>query len=75
MFWGEKDESISHDQPRLVADALNAAGLTHTQVVFSEAGHGFFRDVRADAYEPRAAGQAWALSVAFLQQNGLLANR
>jgi carboxymethylenebutenolidase len=74
MFWGEKDENISREQRRLVADTLNGAGAVHTQAVFSEAGHGFFRNVRADAYEPRAAGQAWAMSVEFLRQNGLLAN-
>jgi carboxymethylenebutenolidase len=74
MFWGEKDENISREQRRLVADTLNAAGIVHTQVVFSEAGHGFFRNTRSDAYEPRAAGQAWAMSVEFLRQNGLLAN-
>jgi carboxymethylenebutenolidase len=74
MFWGEKDENITREQRRLVADTLNGAGLVHTQAVFSEAGHGFFRNVRSDAYEPRAAGQAWAMSVEFLRQNGLLPN-
>lgn len=74
MFWGAQDENITREQRRLVADTLNQAGVVNTQAVFSEASHGFFRDVRADAYEPRAAGQAWAMSVEFLHQNGLLAN-
>jgi carboxymethylenebutenolidase len=72
MFWGAKDEQIPLAQQREVADAFSAAKLLHTEVVFSEAGHGFFRHTRSDVYEPRAAGQAWALTVEFLQQNGVL---
>lgn len=72
LFWGAKDESIPLAQQREVADAFSAAKLVHTEVVFSEAGHGFFRHTRSDVYEPRAAGQAWALTVEFLQQNGVL---
>lgn len=72
LFWGAQDDSIPLEQQREVADAFSAAKLSHTQVVFSEAGHGFFRHTRSDVYEPRAAGQAWAMSLAFLQQNGIL---
>jgi carboxymethylenebutenolidase len=72
LFWGAKDESIPLSQQREVAAAFDAAKLVHTEVVFSEAGHGFFRHTRADVYEPRAAGQAWAMTVEFLQQNGVL---
>jgi len=55
-----------------VAAAFTAAKLVHTQVVFSEAGHAFFRHTRSELYEPRAAGMAWTLSVEFLRQNGVL---
>jgi carboxymethylenebutenolidase len=72
MFWGAKDETIDAAQRREVEEAFDNAGLVHTQVVFSEAGHGFFRHVRDDVYEPRAAGQAWALTVEFLRQNAVL---
>jgi carboxymethylenebutenolidase len=72
MFWGAKDETIPLEQQREVAAAFDAAGLIHTQVVFSEAGHAFFRHTRAEMYEPRAAGMAWAASIEFLRQNGIL---
>ena len=72
MFWGAKDATISLDQQREVAAAFDAAGLIHTEVVFSEAGHAFFRHPRAEMYEPRAAGMAWAMSLEFLRQNGVL---
>jgi carboxymethylenebutenolidase len=72
MFWGAKDETIPLVQQREVAAAFDDAKLVHTQVVFSEAGHAFFRHTRAEMHEPRAAGMAWAMSVEFLKQNGVL---
>jgi carboxymethylenebutenolidase len=72
MFWGAKDETIPLAQQREVAAALDAAALVNTQVVFSEAGHAFFRHTRAEMYEPRAAGMAWAASIEFLRQNDVL---
>jgi carboxymethylenebutenolidase len=47
-----------------VEDALAAAGKDFTQVTFSKADHGFFCDERA-SYEPNAARQSWALTLAF----------
>jgi carboxymethylenebutenolidase len=72
MFWGARDETIPLDQQREVAAAFDAAKLVHTQVVFSEAGHAFFRHTRSEMYEPRAAGMAWAMTIEFLHQNGVL---
>jgi carboxymethylenebutenolidase len=65
MFWGGKDQHIGPDQYRAVADALNAAGAAHEQVIFSQADHGFFCDERA-SYDAGAARQAWALLTEFL---------
>ncbi len=65
LFWGGKDEHIGIDGPRAVEDALQAAQKPYTQVIFSEADHGFFCDVRA-SYNPKAARQAWALTLDFL---------
>lgn len=65
LFWGGKDEHIGMDGPRAVEDALRAAQKPYMQVVFSEADHGFFCDVRA-SYNPEAARQAWALTLEFL---------
>jgi carboxymethylenebutenolidase len=72
MFWGDRDSSISRADRDRVHDALNAAGARHTQVVFSHAGHGFFRHVREDAYDPSASAQAWALVTERLQKSGVL---
>ncbi len=71
MFWGGKDQHIPPEQYRTIADALTNAGKTHEQVVFSQADHGFFCD-RRQSYEPGAAGQAWALTQAFLSSFGVL---
>jgi carboxymethylenebutenolidase len=72
MFWGGLDTHIPPEQHRAVADALTAAGKTHEQVFFSQAGHGFFCDQR-DAFHPGAAAQAWALVQAFLADCGVIA--
>ena len=66
MFWGGLDANIKPERYRAVADALDAAGKTHEQVSFSQAGHGFFCD-RRKSYNAQAAEQAWALTVAFLR--------
>ncbi len=65
LFWGGKDTHIGIDLIRAVEDAVKAAGKPYVQVVFSEASHGFFCDARA-SYNPEAATQAWALTLAFL---------
>jgi carboxymethylenebutenolidase len=65
LIWGGKDSHIGAEQRRAVEDALNAVGKNYTQVVFSEADHGFFCNVRA-SYEPNAARQAWALTLEYL---------
>ena len=65
-FWGGKDTHIGLEQTRAVDDALRAAGKINAQVTFSQADHGFFCDARA-SYEPNAARQAWALTLAFFE--------
>ena len=65
LFWGGLDEHIGTAQVQAVDAALKAAGKNYTQVVFSQADHGFFCDVRA-SYNPDAARQAWALTLEFL---------
>lgn len=70
MYWGGKDKHILPGQYRAVADALTQHGMTHEQVVFSQADHGFFCDRRA-SYEPGAAAQSWALTQEFLRVFGV----
>ncbi|MFL5562792.1 MAG: dienelactone hydrolase family protein [Gemmatimonadaceae bacterium] len=65
FFWGGRDTHITDDQKRAVVDAFRAAKKTFTNIEFSQADHGFFCDQRS-AYEPNAAREAWALTLAFL---------
>jgi carboxymethylenebutenolidase len=65
LFWGGRDQHITVDQRRAVADALRNAGKNYVNVEFSEADHGFFCDARP-SYNPVAAAQAWPLTLAFL---------
>lgn len=67
FFWGGKDKHIPPEQHRAVADALRAAGKSFVDVEFADADHGFFCDQRAQ-YEPRAARESWALTLAFLTE-------
>jgi len=65
LFWGGRDQHITADHARAVADALKAAGKSFINVEFSDADHGFFCDARP-SYSPVAAAQAWPLTLAFL---------
>jgi carboxymethylenebutenolidase len=70
MFWGGADTHIPPENYRAVADALTEAKKSHEQVVFSDAGHGFFCDARA-SYDPVASRQAFALVKEFLAAYGV----
>jgi carboxymethylenebutenolidase len=65
FFWGGRDAHIGDDQKRAVVDAFRAAKKQFTSVEFSQADHGFFCDQRSQ-YEPAAAREGWALTLAFL---------
>jgi carboxymethylenebutenolidase len=65
FFWGGRDRHITDEQKRAVVDAFRAARKPFTNVEFSQADHGFFCDQRSQ-YEPTAAREAWALTLAFL---------
>ena len=64
LFWGGRDQHLA-EAPAAVSAALKTAGKEYVQVEFSDAGHAFFCDARP-AYEPKAAAQAWPLTLAFL---------
>jgi carboxymethylenebutenolidase len=72
MFWGGQDSHIPPESRRRVEDALSAAGKTHEQVVFGQAGHAFFNDTSEAAYHANAARQAWALTTEFLRANEVI---
>jgi carboxymethylenebutenolidase len=68
IVWGGRDKHIDLPRRRSVADALREAGKPFIEIEFSEAGHGFFRDVSAPPYHPDAAREAFSLLTAFLHQ-------
>jgi carboxymethylenebutenolidase len=65
FFWGGLDQHIGPDKVQVVNAALREAKKSFVNVEFSFADHGFFCDVRA-SYNAEAAGEAWALTLAFL---------
>jgi carboxymethylenebutenolidase len=68
LFWGGKDKNLGPDKVQAVTSTLRAAQKPFVNVEFSEADHGFFCDARAQ-YNAPAAAQAWALTLAFLEQS------
>ncbi len=66
MFWAGQDRHIPRANARLTADALDEAGKRHTQVVFSQAQHGFFCDDR-ESFDAGYALESWALGMEFLR--------
>ncbi|HEY3697789.1 MAG TPA: dienelactone hydrolase family protein [Spongiibacteraceae bacterium] len=67
LIWGGLDRHIDLTKRRAVSDALRNDGKSFVDVEFSNADHGFFCDERA-SYNENAAHEAWALTLAFLQQ-------
>jgi carboxymethylenebutenolidase len=65
LFWGGLDKHIGPEQRQAVVEALRKAGKPYVNVEFADADHGFFCDARP-SYNPAAAQQAWALTLAFL---------
>jgi carboxymethylenebutenolidase len=66
LFWAGKDARILPEHVRAVEDALRAADKRYASVVFSQAQHSFFNQPMG-RYDPHAAAQSWALSLAFLR--------
>lgn len=66
FFWGGKDKTAGPEKQNQITESLRGAHKPFVSVEFSEADHGFFNDQRS-VYDPQAAAQAWALSLAFLK--------
>jgi carboxymethylenebutenolidase len=66
FFWGGLDKHIPAEQVNAVLAGLQQAGKPYTNVVISDADHGFFCDERA-SFNPVAARNAWALTLSFLR--------
>lgn len=68
FFWGGLDKHIPREQTQSVAKALDEAGKPYINVDISYADHGFFCNERA-SYQPQAAREAQALTLAFFHNN------
>jgi len=66
LIWGGLDKHITAEHRKAVAGALTEQRKPYVNVEFSDADHGFFCDERS-SYQPRAARQAWALTLEFLR--------
>ena len=64
FFWGGLDAHISKEQIAQVTEAVEAAGKPFINTVISYADHGFHCDERP-SYNPEAAAEAWAMTLAF----------
>jgi carboxymethylenebutenolidase len=68
FYWGGLDKHILPQQIEGVVSAVKSAGKEYTNVVISYGDHGFNCDERP-SYQPKAAREAWAMSMAFLKNN------
>jgi len=68
FFWGGLDKHILPDHIDSVIKSMKEAGKEYINVVVSYADHGFNCDERS-AYQPKAAKETWAMTLAFLQNN------
>jgi carboxymethylenebutenolidase len=68
LHWGGRDAHLGPDVVAAVSAALTAAGKPFVSVVYSEADHGFFRDVWP-SYHAESAAESWALTLAFLDKH------
>ncbi|NML65541.1 dienelactone hydrolase family protein [Hymenobacter sp. RP-2-7] len=66
FFWGGLDEHISKEQREQIVAAVEAAGKPYLNTIISYADHGFHCDERS-SYNPDAAAEAWALTLAFFE--------
>jgi len=66
--FGATDRGITAEHVARLEAALKAAGKDAQIFTYAGAGHAFMNDER-DSYHPDAAKQAWARTLAFLQQN------
>jgi carboxymethylenebutenolidase len=63
--YGERDERITGKLPEL-REAMSAAGVDFTGVVYPGVGHAFFNDTSPARYDEDAAADAWRRTLDFL---------
>ena len=67
FYWGGLDQHISKDNVKQIIDAVEVTGKPYINTVISYADHGFNCDERP-SYNPAAAAEAWALTLAFFKE-------
>jgi carboxymethylenebutenolidase len=68
FFWGGLDKHILPEHINAVIKAMNDAGKEYINTVISYADHGFNCDERV-SYNAKAAKEAWAMTMAFFENN------
>ena len=64
--WGGLDKHIPQEHVDAITTELKKENKPYANIVFSYADHAFFCDARP-SYNPEAAAEAWALTLAFLK--------
>lgn len=68
LFWGGLDKHILQEHTEAIVKQLKYANKEFINVNISYADHGFNCDDKA-SYNPKAAKEAWAMTLAFLENN------
>ena len=68
-YYGHFERRIPVEDVEQLRKALDDAPVDHDVVRYSDAGHGFNRDVSPDAYRPGAAADAWRRMLAWFDQH------
>jgi len=67
-LYGEIDPPLMERLPE-VREAMAAAGVDFTDVVYPNAHHAFFNETNELRYDPEAAADAWAKATAFIAEH------
>jgi carboxymethylenebutenolidase len=66
-IFGELDQGVSPQVANQRASQMDKAGVRHETIIYPNAQHAFFNDIRA-AYNPQAAADAWQRTVNLFNQ-------
>jgi carboxymethylenebutenolidase len=68
-IWAGKDGFVTPAVVTALDQQLTAAGKPHEFHTYPGADHAFFNDTRPEVYDPAAAADAWARTIAFFRAN------
>jgi carboxymethylenebutenolidase len=66
--FGAQDRGIPPEQVQAWVEAVTKAGKSVDAKIYPDAGHGFFNDTRAQAYNAAAAADAWQRTLKFFRE-------